>query len=58
MANLGRPRESQVQVQSGSARYSAEKTHHVLYFRKGWNNVFYNFISGYRNNAGMMRQPI
>ena len=28
----GRPRQSQ--VQPGTARYSAEKTHHVLYFRK------------------------
>ena len=28
----GRPRQSQ--VQPGTARYSAEKTHHVLYYQK------------------------
>ena len=42
MADLGKARYSQ--VQPDTARYSAEKTHHVLYFRKAGASRISNMI--------------
>ena len=47
IADLGRARNSQ--VHSGSARDSAEKTHHVLYFLQSrrFEDIKYDTVRGY-----------